>query len=440
MISSLHLSNFLVLVLICYIVIMNVLVCQKEDSPRLRHSLVAPKKHDKSLKQDVVFLVKTHAGQFDMDKPINIITTIQSFIEQENQNWVAFLINTDIDPLPLTKHPLTDIMLVDSRIRIITLGSTNKYNEWVNGYDLIDRALDELIHINIPWIVFTSGTNYYHPKFLNYIPYIGQVDIVMSDYYSNTIKHDNKQYDSNTNEITPLTMSDNICYKSTFYPNNIPLGGLIISLIKLQKEKHRFIEFGEIHLQENFLYIQLRNLHWTIMKTSQCYYSEGINPYICNKKDNIWWDSSTTLNELINESCYNKNTAKIILQTSIPTPDLLISKTNIKYYQIPIIYHIERLLLIQQEQDIFESNYKQKIYDFRNHLCNNLHNLKTYKFDVISYKKLNIDLLQPGSGLINDIDFINHFWLHGCIEMRSIAQPPLEYYALKSNTEIQHLY
>lgn len=196
---------------------------------------------------EVLFIVRTYHKHFDLSNVFNIITMIKSLQHQHHKNWVAYLINTDPNPLPLQYHPLRRMMDEDKRIRILDLTVTHKYDKWTAGYDMTDEAINILkTFIPAAWLVVTNGDNWYAESFLDHIPKRDSdvyADVIITDYWS--------RYDTVYRKTSEFTAT--VCHPAHLKVGFVDLGGAILSFPKFTKENLKFMKFGAINCQGLYL-------------------------------------------------------------------------------------------------------------------------------------------------------------------------------------------
>eukprot|EP01035_Chromulina_nebulosa_P018051 gene18051-23696_t len=349
---------------------------------------------------------------------------IRSLQALENTNWIAYLLNTDVNPLPLSGHIISNIMDKDNRIRIINIAVDHPYDKWTAGYDTTDKALDILRDFDVPWIVITNGDNLYSKRFLNDIPSPFYYDVVITNYWSRYGRPSLNGYP----EVNPINMSASVCHRAFFQVGYIDLGGAILSLPRLQREYHRFMKFGAINSQDGYLFMQLIAQGWIVKHVDECLYAHAPNPYTCSVLGGVWWNSPNSLSEL-GDSCMNAQLAKQHLTVSLPKPILEISATDIQVMTLPEPYHSQHQSNIQREQMEFGRQTMERRKEHRKTVCRELQ--KTlWKPNIKDYASYNGDL--KVAGLVTESDLLNHFWNNGCQEMRRISDPPPEYFAISS--------
>ena len=375
------------------------------------------RKDDTSIPDRTLFLVRTYVDHFDTKQVFNIITMIHSLQALENPNWVAYIMNTDLKALPLTGHPLLNIMAKDKRIHFINISARKSYEKWIAGYDIVDEALDLLKDFTAQWMVITNGDNYYHPKFLSHIPSFTETNAVVVGFYT---RHNIKGC------VDSTRMSSNICCQSRLQAGFADLGGVILSFPRFQREGHRFMPYGAINSQDEVLLTQLNVLGWTTEIVSDCLYSHAPNPYTCTQLGGVWWNSASTLTELSN-ACLSRETSSLLIKTSIPTPILLTSVTGIKLLTLPEPENHQRKQLLEADQLQFVVDLRNKRIELRSALCQKLKE-SGWVPDMPSYRALNADLQ---SIFTSDEEYLFHFWNNGCLEMRHINHAPSEYSSMK---------
>lgn len=154
-------------------------------------------------------------------------------------------------------------MTRDSRIKVLPLAATHRYNKWVAGYDMTvrtrtwpspmihllslkDQAIDLIkLEMEADWIVITNGDNWYNETFLDHVPTAETyVDMVLVDYWS--------RYDSVDLKIE--NMSSTVCHRAELKVGMVDLGGVILSFKRFRAEGYKFMSMGPINSQGQKLY------------------------------------------------------------------------------------------------------------------------------------------------------------------------------------------
>jgi hypothetical protein len=361
----------------------------------------------------VAFLVRTYYGHFDTSNPFNIVSMLRSLQSQHETNWIAYIMNSDITPLPLTHHPVLQMMIEDSRIRLIDIPVKRKYDKWVAGYDVTDQAIERLYSLSISYLVVTNGDNFYTPDFLSSMSLsAGDYDLYYTDYYS--------RYERPNSTLIPSIMSASKCHLGKVDRGYIDLGGVALSLPKLHACNLRFMDYGAVNSQDGLLFMSLSSSGWTSKRIVKCAFHHAPNPYGCHLLNGIWFNSSSSTSEL-SDACMSKITAQRYLDHYSNISRLVTSSSGIQMISLIEPYNSINRMKFEESSTIFSIEFNNIMTKQRRTLCKNL--VKSgFKFDATAYKLINPDLRN-----LTDKNALKHFAKVGCTEIRKLPEYPKDY-------------
>ena len=252
----------------------------------------------------VVFIVRTYHGHYDLKQVFNIQRHLESLQRQEERDWVAFLLNTDTTPLP----DLPDHLKNDPRIREAPVKADNPYDAWVAGYDLTDAILSHPALDGFTWFVATNGDNVYHRKFLSMVRGRRE-DLVYCDFYSRyTITEE------------PTSHNKHRCNPAQLKLGYIDLGAAMLRLKRFRQEGHRFMSAGPCNSQDGLMFEELKRRGWTSHRVPQCLFGHAPNPFHCLRFGGLWNGSPASLKELA-DACWPLSSTQA--QRALRVPELV---------------------------------------------------------------------------------------------------------------------
>lgn len=407
----------IVIVLCLCIVAVRVSVAKPKNNSQLLQSQTMSAdilKLDANKSPTTVFLVRTFHGHFDDKKMFNIMTLINSLQAQVNQDWVAFLLNTDTTPLPFDGHQIVDVMAKDRRIRHLNLPVAHKYDYWEAAYELTDQAIAILADMpeQFGWMVITNGDNFYEPRFLSHLT--PDTDIILVGYWSRWWKDDVK-----VNELSATK-----CYQPQFKHGFVDLGGAIISLPRFAHEGHKFAQFGKINSQDGIMFFKLSTYKWRSSIVSECLFSHAPSPWGCHKAGGVWSTAFSSWSEL-SDSCLTQDQVKVLMKNSFPKPIIEKTPSGMQILSLPEPYQTQRHDIFWTAQKALHAEFNRRVREYRTALCEKIR-ASGYQVDPVDYKLRNTDLKH-----LSNFEATNHFWSSGCLELRALTNIPEGYFLVQ---------
>lgn len=364
----------------------------------------------------VVFLIRTYYGHFDLNQPFNILILLQSLQQQYEKNWIAYMMNSDVIALDFTNNPITQLMLNDSRIRLLDIPVKKKYNKWIAGYDLTDEAIQKLSIFNSSYLVITNGDNFYQPDFLSSMSLSSrEYDLYFTDYYS--------RYERADTKYATTDMSMNQCHAGRLDRGYIDLGGIAISLSKLLSCNIRFMDYGAVNSQDGLFVMSLSLSGWKSKRIPNCAFHHAPNPYGCHQLGGIWYTSASSIDE-VGDSCFSKVAAYRFLEHYGNISKLTYSSSGLSLISMIEPYASINKKKLRESNNQFSVEFVKAMRIERRNICESI--IKSdYKLNTFDYRILNPDLQN-----LTDEQLLRHFSHDGCYEVRSLRDYPKGYIKL----------
>jgi hypothetical protein len=411
------------LLFLCSVIILLCLHQMKHSTPEnLQHSTLLRSSLSVSQLRSsytVVFLVRTYFGHFDTSKVFNIVQMLTSLQKQQHQQWRAYLINTDMKPLPIEGSPVKMMMNRDRRIMQLNLPVRRKYDKWYAGYEVTDEAIDLLRAFNpdIDFIVITNGDNMYESNFISSMNLSYQYDIYFANYWS--------RYDRDSrNAIAPINMSATQCHEGRLERGYVDLGGVALSFKRFIESNIKFMDYGAVNGQDGIMFSDAVYQGWTWKHVPVCAYSHAPNPYGCHKLGGKWFESASSVDE-VSDSCWSNKDLESNLHKRGGRLLLSLSESGIITVRLPEPYHGLSKTSLKKSEIAFGIDFIARMRAIRAQYCANLLSSPGFQLNTTDYKLLNFDLAKLN---LSDEALREHFRTFGCFEIRPLSTFPPNYF------------
>jgi hypothetical protein len=389
----------------------------------------------------VLFLIRVYQGHFLSNSLFNFEQMLRSLQKLENNNWEAMIVNTDVEDLPASVH---DFLKIDPRLTLSPLKPDKPFDQWDAGYSITDKALDTLSVDKYKWLVVTNGDNRYESTFLSHLPSYptaegeeGGIDMIITNYWSRYV-HYGAGLDRD-----PLEMNGTVCHTAKLQPGYIDLGGGIILLRRLNKDRLRFMQFGAVNSQDGFMLSMMSDHKWKVKHVKECLYSHSPNPYACYRLGGTWYTSAKSRAEM-SDSCWSPKVVQAQQAKAQSTNTTLItglSTTGIRFISLPPAEHALAQIAMQESHGRFAQEYAARVKLHRTPYCTWLQTKSRWKFNGAKYLSVssNQDVQKEVSARKDPHKEAEmHFWTFGCGEGRNSGDNPKGYLQTrreKSTTE-----